>query len=89
MNSTLQVRLDKETKEKAQKTLNSMGLDMSSGIKLFLTQVINLQSIPFPVLSANHWSAEQKRKIIAQAKEAFKNGRGFRTAKELHKDILS
>lgn len=47
MNTTINVRIDKKTKDKAQKTLEAMGLDLSSGIKLFLNQVITEEAIPF------------------------------------------
>lgn len=87
MDTTLQIRIDKKTKEMAQKTFNSMGLDLSSGIKMFLAQVINSRSIPFPVLSAEHWSVEKQKEIIEQSREAMRGERGFRTAAELHSDI--
>lgn len=87
MNTTLQIRIDKKTKEKAQKTFRGMGLDMSSGIKLYLTQVVNQQKIPFSVMSAEYWPAEKKQKLIREAKDALKHGKTYRTAKELHKDI--
>jgi DNA-damage-inducible protein J len=88
MDSTLQIRIDKKTKEEAQKTFRSMGLDLSSGIKMYLSQVINRKEIPFKVLSAEYWSDEKKTKIINESKEAIKNGQGFRTAKDLHKGIV-
>lgn len=88
MDATLQVRIDKKTKEAAQKAFQSMGLDMSSGIKLYLAQVIYQQAIPFPVITADYWSTEKKRKIVKESREALKSGRGFRTAEDLHKDIL-
>lgn len=88
MNTTLQIRIDKKTKNKAQKTFRAMGLDMSSGVKLYLTQVVREQTIPFPITSANYWPAPKKQQLIKEAKEALKSGRVFRTAKELHNDIL-
>ena len=88
MDATLQVRIDKKTKEAAQKAFRSMGLDMSSGIKLYLAQVIHRQAIPFTVLTADQWSIEKKLGLIKESKEVIKNGRGFRTAKDLHKDII-
>lgn len=45
--TTLQIRIDAQTKKKAKETLANLGLDISSGIKLFLEQVINTQSVPF------------------------------------------
>ena len=88
MTTTLQVRMDKTIKEQAQKAFLGMGLDMSSGIKLFLTQVARTRSIPFPILSADNFSPAHKRKIIAEAEEAIKSGKSFDTAKELFDDIL-
>ena len=54
MTTTLQIRLDKKMKTAAQKTFHSMGLDMSSGVKLYLAQVINGKEIPFPVMSVDY-----------------------------------
>lgn len=88
MNTTLQIRIDKKTKEKAQKTFHGMGLDMSSGVKLYLTQVINQQKIPFSVMSAEYWPIEKKQKLIHEAKHALIHGKTYRTARELHEDIL-
>ena len=40
-------RVDPELKQRAESTLNRMGLTMSAGIALFLAQVVNEQSLPF------------------------------------------
>lgn len=40
-------RVDPELKQRAEATLNRMGLTMSAGITLFLAQVVNEQSLPF------------------------------------------
>ena len=88
MNTTLQIRIDKKTKDLAQKTFNAMGLDLTSGVKLYLTQVVTTQSIPFPVFSANHWPHKKKLQLIKEAKYALKHGPTYRSARELHDDIL-
>lgn len=88
MTTTLQIRIDKKTKNKAQKTFRAMGLDMSSGVKLYLAQVVKEQTIPFPITSVNNWPAKKKQQLIKGAKEALRSGQVFRTAKELHDDIL-
>lgn len=88
MTTTLQIRIDKKTKDAAQKTFHSMGLDMSSGVKLYLTQVMHTKKIPFPVLSFDYLSREKKLQIIKEAKYALKHGKRYATAKELHDDIL-
>ena len=41
MTEMIRVRVDKETKEKAEKVLKNMGLSMSSAIRLYLYHVVN------------------------------------------------
>lgn len=88
MNTTLQIRIDKKTKESAQKAFQSMGLDMSSGVKLYLTQVANQQAIPFAVVSADHWSSKKKQQLIKDAESALKTGKRYANIKDAHRDIL-
>lgn len=88
MTTTLQIRIDKKTKDAAQKTFRSMGLDMSSGVKLYLTQVMHTKTIPFSVMSADYWPIEKKRQIIKEAKYALKHGKRYATIQEAHREIL-
>jgi len=88
MTTTLQIRIDKKTKDAAQKAFHSMGLDMSSGVKLYLTQVVNKGEIPFPVMSADYWPHEKKLQIIKEAKRALKHGKRYTDVRKLHADIL-
>jgi len=88
MTTTLQIRIDKKMKDAAAKTFKSMGLDMSSGVKLYLAQVANKKEIPFPVMSANYWPREKKLRLIKEAEYALKHGKSYASAKELHDDIL-
>ena len=88
MTTTLQIRIDKKTKDAARKTFHSMGLDMSSGVKLYLTQVMHTKTIPFPVLSFDYLPREKKLKIIKDAKWALKHGKRYATIQEAHRDIL-
>lgn len=84
MNTTIQIRVDNKIKKSAQMTLESMGLDLTSGIKMFLSQVITEQGIPF---------TPSKKRLAIRAKwdkevqEALK-GKGYNNAKEMHQDIL-
>ncbi|MBP3856549.1 MAG: type II toxin-antitoxin system RelB/DinJ family antitoxin [Ruminiclostridium sp.] len=50
MNDTsITVRMNSETKTKAQELFNSLGLDMSTAINMFLNEAIEFQGIPFVV----------------------------------------
>jgi DNA-damage-inducible protein J len=88
MTTTLQIRIDEKIKARAQRALKGMGLDMSSGVKLFLTQVGNTGEIPFRILSADNLSESKKQKLVAEAEVALKSGKSYRSAKEAHEDIL-
>lgn len=85
--TTLQIRIDEKTKRKAKETLESLGLDMSSGVKLFLEQVITTQSIPFsPVTPVGH-KLRNWKKMKDEIIEAKKN-KGYATAQEAFADIF-
>ena len=88
MTTTLQIRIDKKMKDSAQRTFHSMGLDMSSGVKLYLAQVMHTKKIPFPVLSFDYLPREKKLQLIKEAKYALKHGKSYATIEELHADIL-
>lgn len=88
MTTTLQIRIDQKVKDAAQKTFHSMGLDLSSGVKLYLTQVMNTKSIPFPVWSFDYLPREKKLEIVKEAKYALKHGKRYATIQEAHRDIL-
>ncbi|MEK7604595.1 MAG: type II toxin-antitoxin system RelB/DinJ family antitoxin [Patescibacteria group bacterium] len=89
MTTTLQIRIDKKMKVAAQKAFRSMGLDMTSGVKLYLAQVVNKQEIPFHVLSADYWPREKKLELIREAKWALKHGKRYDTIEEAHRDALA
>ena len=88
MNTTLQTRIDPKLKADAKKALESVGLDLSTGIKLFLTQVVRTQSIPFEIFTADNFSEEKKQMLIRESKQALKSGKRYKTAQEAHADIL-
>ena len=86
--TTIQVRVEENTKTKVADILNNIGLDLSSGIKLFLNEVITSESIPFVPSTKKgkelkHY--ELYRKEIAWAK---KHGKGYTSAKKLLDDLL-
>ena len=88
MNSTLQIRIDKKTKKDAQKIFKEMGLDMSTGVKLYLQNVVNTETIPFKILTKNGYTKEQEAKMIKETKESLKNKKSYPSAKEMLSDIL-
>jgi DNA-damage-inducible protein J len=82
--TTLNIRIEQNIKTKANKTLSSLGLDMSSAVKLFLNQVIIENGLPFtptknPAKIRARWDKE-----VAQA---LKTGKTYKSARELFADL--
>jgi len=83
INTTIQLRINKKTKEQAQNIFKKMGMDMSSGMKLFLSQVIRTKSIPFIARTENGFTPEYEQFILDQSKDIKENGKRFKTTKAL------
>ncbi|MBI5412885.1 type II toxin-antitoxin system RelB/DinJ family antitoxin [Candidatus Peregrinibacteria bacterium] len=82
--STIQIRIDDETKNSAKKVLDEVGIDMSSAIKVYLKQIVIHQGIPMPLVTANGLTPDQEKSILKASKEAKdgKNVTGVMSAKE-------
>jgi hypothetical protein len=47
MASTIQIRIDEDTKAQASSLLADMGMDISTAVKMFLKEIINERKLPF------------------------------------------
>ena len=90
MNTVINIRIDEKTKRSAQKTLEAMGLDLSSGVKLFLNQVVTENGIPFTPSKIAY--TKRAKRIRArwdrEMADALKNGKSYASTKEMHQAIL-
>ena len=77
------MRIDSKMKNRADKTFKNMGLDMSSGVKLYLHQVVRSGSIPFTIRTENGFTPEQEHLMIAETKHALKYGKRYKNAREV------
>lgn len=79
--TTINVRMDVQTKSKASKILDLLGMTPSEAINLFFKQIIYTQGIPFNVKLPN-------RETI-QAMKELDSGKGvkFDSVDELLKDL--
>lgn len=84
---TIQIRIDAKTKREACKTLNELGLDMSSAVKLFLTNVVNRKGIPLDLKTENGFTLAQEQALIDETEEAKKSGKCFATVDALMNDL--
>ena len=89
MNTTMQIRIDKPTKVKAQKAFKSMGLDLSSGIKFLLAREINPKNITYicPFGFMHKYTPEMLAKYEKEAQWALKHGKRYSSTKEMFDDL--
>ena len=88
MNSTLQVRIDKKTKERARQAFRAAGIDLSSGMRLFLTHVGNTGVVPHEMFTYDNAPDSFKKKLVREAAYALKHGKSYSSTKEMFDDIL-
>jgi DNA-damage-inducible protein J len=48
--TNINIRVDSNIKQQAQDIFNSLGLDMSTAVNVFLRQAIQKRGIPFPII---------------------------------------
>lgn len=63
MNTTLQIRIDQKMKNEASKAFKSMGLTLSSGVKLYLVYIIKTKNIPFEISKLDKMVEAKKKKV--------------------------
>lgn len=86
--AVLQTRVDTETKLEAESLFDSLGLDITTAIRLFLRQSINQQRIPFDIVPPKYNFSEETLAAIDEARRISKDSsvRSYSSAKELFED---
>ena len=86
--SVLQTRVDTETKLEAESLFDSLGLDITTAIRLFLRQSINQQRIPFDIVPPKYNFSEETLAAIDEARKISKDSsvKSYSSAKELFED---
>ena len=86
--AVLQTRVDTETKLEAETLFDSLGLDMTTAIRLFLRQSINQQRIPFDIVPPKYNFSEETLAAIDEARRISKDSsvKSYSSAKELFED---
>jgi DNA-damage-inducible protein J len=92
--TTLNIRIDENIKNKATKTFASMGLDVSSAVKLFIHQSILEQRIPFEIRTVNGYTKAYEDELLIESNNALKKMRSgkvkvYKNIKDLHRDLIS
>lgn len=84
---TIQIRIDSKTKQQARNTLNELGIDMSTAVKLFLKNVVNSKGIPLDLKTENGFTIAQEKALIQETEEAKRNSKSFATIDALFEDL--
>lgn len=86
--AVLQTRVDTKTKQEAERLFESLGLDMTTAIRLFLRQAINQQRIPFDIVPPQYNFTEETLSAIEEARRISKDDsvKSYSSAKELFED---
>jgi len=86
--AVLQTRIDTTTKKEAEMLFNSLGLDMTTAIRLFLRQAINQQKIPFEIVMPNQQFSKETLAAIDEARRISRDSsvKSYSSAKELLED---
>ena len=86
--TVLQTRVDVDTKQEAEILFESLGLDITTAIRLFLRQSINQQRIPFDILPPQYNFSEDTLSAINEARKISKDPsvKSYSSASELFKD---
>ena len=87
-NAVLQTRVDLEMKKEAEDLFESLGLDLTTAIRLFLKQSINQKRIHFEIVPPQEEFSESTLAAIEEARKISRNPKTKRysSAKELLKD---
>jgi DNA-damage-inducible protein J len=86
--TTLSIRIEEKTKREARKTLEALGLDLSSAVNMFLNQVVIEQGIPFKPsrVSTKEERAKIRKEWDKQVENAMKT-KGYKNVDELFKAL--
>ena len=82
--TSMSIRLDSEVKEQAQQVFNSLGMDMTTAINIFLRQAIQYQELPFDV------RLDESRKlmeVLADLEQNRNMSQSFVSVSDLMEDL--
>lgn len=80
--TTINVRTNAATKLAAQKVFKKMGLDLSTGVNMYLVRVVQDKAMPFQARTVNGFTPAQEAEMIRETAHAEKYGKRYRTVEE-------
>ena len=83
MSALLQVRIDETLKKQAQETAKAMGLDLTSVIRMCLTQMVNLRQLPFTPTADSFYSKSNREALDRSIRSLNNEEKVLKTLQEL------
>jgi len=84
----IQVRIDVDTKRRAKKVLDGLGLDISTAVKMMLKQVIFTGTLPYEIRDQNGYSLQTINEFKNLSEEARTSKKSYASGKALIRDLL-
>ncbi len=82
MNTTLQIRIDSKDKKDAQKIFKDLGMDITTGVKSFIKQVVIDKALPFQPRTENGFTPEYEALLLRESAWAEKHAKRYNSVKE-------
>lgn len=87
---SMNVRMDKNIKEQAQKLFSEFGLDMTTAINIFLRQSIREQKIPFEVrMNIPNKETLDALEEVKQMKLDPSKGKAYQNVDDMLRELLA
>lgn len=82
---TLHIRIKPDVKEKAEQTLNDLGLSITEAINVFLNQVILNEGIPFKIEKPRY--NKETLQVMEDVKNNKNISKAFDTVEEMFEEL--
>jgi DNA-damage-inducible protein J len=69
------IRVDDTLKNQAEKLFNTLGMNFSSAVNIFLSQAVRQGGIPFEITTRDPFYSEENMKILRQSIREVNEGR--------------
>ncbi len=76
MIKSVNFKIEEELKVEAERVLESMGLTMTSALKMFLKQVVNRREIPFTIEAQDPFYSDRNQAILLESIAQLEKGEG-------------
>jgi len=74
--TNLNIRVDADTKQKAEELFNDLGLTLSAAVNVFLKQAISHNGMPFRVVRADPFFNDANQRALRRSIEELEAGGG-------------